>query len=85
MAIPFDTLKLAQTLRDKAKFSSEQAEQTASALAEAFGDWQDKQQLVTKADLAVALAEIKTDLIKWLIGVSVAQGTLIIALLKFHA
>ena len=37
--VTFDTLKLAQNLRDRAKFSPEQAEQTAVVLAETFGDW----------------------------------------------
>jgi hypothetical protein len=45
-AIPFDTLKLARTLRDKAKFSSDQAEGVADALAEAFQD-----EIATKTDL----------------------------------
>lgn len=45
-AIPFDTLKLARTLRDKAKFQSEQAEGVADALAEAFQD-----EMATKTDL----------------------------------
>ncbi|WAC25976.1 hypothetical protein [Ancylobacter sp. SL191] len=37
-AIPFDTLKLARTLRDKAHFTAEQAEGVADALADAFQD-----------------------------------------------
>lgn len=43
-AIPFDTLKLARALRDKANFSSEQAEGMAGALADAMGG----AELVTK-------------------------------------
>jgi hypothetical protein len=35
-AIPFDTLKLARALRDKAKFSPEQAEGVADALSDAM-------------------------------------------------
>jgi hypothetical protein len=34
--IPFDTLKLARALRDKAKFTPEQAEGVADALADAM-------------------------------------------------
>jgi hypothetical protein len=45
-AIPFDTLKLARTLRDKAKFAPEQAEGVADALSEAFQD-----EIATKTDL----------------------------------
>ena len=43
-AIPFDTLKLAQALRDKAHFSSDQAEGVAGALADAMSG----AELVTK-------------------------------------
>src|SRR3954468_17035004 len=45
-AIPFDTLKLARSLRDKAKFPPEQAEGVADALSEAFQD-----EIATKTDL----------------------------------
>ena len=45
-AIPFDTLKLARSLQEKAKFPSEQAEGVAVALAEAFQD-----EIATKTDL----------------------------------
>lgn len=79
--VVFDTLKLAQRLRDNAKFSQEQAEQTAVALAESFGDWQEKQQLVTKADLA----EAKTDIIKWVIGMGFALAALFLGLMKLHS
>ncbi len=46
VAIPFDTLKLARSLRDKAKFDPEQAEGVADALAEAF-----QEEVATKTDL----------------------------------
>jgi hypothetical protein len=45
-AIPFDTLKLARSLRDKAKFAPEQAEGVADALSEAF-----QEEIATKTDL----------------------------------
>jgi hypothetical protein len=45
-AIPFDTLKLARSLREKAKFPPEQAEGVADALSEAFQD-----EIATKTDL----------------------------------
>lgn len=47
-AIPFDTLKLARTLPDKAHFTAEQAEGVADALADAFQD-----RVATKDDLAL--------------------------------
>ncbi|MDQ6702206.1 MAG: hypothetical protein M3Z96_03380 [Pseudomonadota bacterium] len=43
---PFDTLKLANSLREKAHFTPEQAEGVATAIAEAFQD-----QIATKNDL----------------------------------
>ena len=45
-ALAFDTLKFAQTLRDKAHFTQEQSEGLASAIADATSD-----QLATKADI----------------------------------
>ncbi|UEM20198.1 hypothetical protein JL100_024465 [Skermanella mucosa] len=45
-ALPFDTLKLARALRDKAKLTPEQAEGVADALAEAFRD-----DIATRRDL----------------------------------
>ena len=45
-AAPFDTLKLARALRDKAGFSQEHAEATADALAEVVAE-----QVATKQDL----------------------------------
>jgi hypothetical protein len=53
-AIPFDTLKLAKDLRERAHFSAEQAEGAAAALAEAFQD-----QVATKSDIAELRAEIE--------------------------
>ena len=46
-AVPFNTLKLAQQLRDKAGFTPEHAEAAAEAFAEAMG----VADLATKADL----------------------------------
>ena len=46
-AVPFDTLKLARQLREKAGFTPEHAEAAAEALAEAVGG----ADLATKADL----------------------------------
>ncbi|WP_245276362.1 CCDC90 family protein [Methylocapsa aurea] len=47
-AIPFDTLRLARSLREKAHFTPEQAEGVADALADAFQD-----QVATKDDLTL--------------------------------
>ena len=53
MSAPFDTLKLARALRDKAGFSQEHAEATADALADVVGG-----QVATKQDMADLRAEI---------------------------
>ena len=45
-AVPFDTLKLARSLREKAKFAQEQAEGVADALSDAFQD-----EIAMKTDL----------------------------------
>jgi hypothetical protein len=45
-AMPFDTLKLARSLRDKAHFAPEQAEGVADALSEAF-----QAEIATRTDL----------------------------------
>ncbi len=56
-AVAFDTLNFAQTLRDKAKFSPEQAEGLSEAFAQASAD-----QLATKADVADLRTDLKTDI-----------------------
>jgi hypothetical protein len=53
----FDTLRLSRTLRDKGRFTPEQAEALAEALGEASHD-----DLATKADLAALKADLKTDI-----------------------
>ena len=90
-AITYNALKLAQRFRDNAKFSPEQAEQAAMAVAESFAEWQEAQELATKSDvreselrLETRMAEIKVDLIKWVVGTGFAQAALILAVLKLH-
>ena len=98
-AITFDTLKLAQRLRDEVKFPPEQAEKAASVLADTFTDWQGQQEVATKADINslkndvaglesrvdVKLAELKNEIIKWVVGIGFAQVAMIIAALKLHS
>jgi hypothetical protein len=86
-ALLFDTLGLSRTLRDKGHFTCEQAEALAEALGQArHGD------LATKADLAAAIAELKTelkteiaetktDLLKWIIGAIGFQTVVILGAL----
>jgi hypothetical protein len=54
VAAPFDTLKLARALRDRAGFSQEHAEAAADALAEAVSE-----QVATKQDVADVRGEIE--------------------------
>ena len=71
----YDTLKLSKTLRDKG-FSSEQAEGIAEALNEAT-----QSDLATKSDilsLKTDIAELKAELLKWLIGAIGFQTVVII-------
>jgi hypothetical protein len=51
IAVAFDTLKLAQRLRDEVKFPPEQAEKAASVLADTFTDWQARINLATRDDI----------------------------------
>jgi hypothetical protein len=53
-AAPFDTLKLARALRDKAGFSQEHAEAAADAFAEVVAE-----QVATKQDVRDVRAEIE--------------------------
>jgi hypothetical protein len=54
-AVPFDTLKLARQLREKAGFTPEHAEAAAEAFAEAVG----ATELVTKIDMTSALRDLE--------------------------
>nr|VFJ74615.1 MAG: Protein of unknown function (DUF1640) [Candidatus Kentron sp. FM]VFK23394.1 MAG: Protein of unknown function (DUF1640) [Candidatus Kentron sp. FM] len=69
--ITFDTLEFTRRLTD-AGVSREQAEATADAMKEAVS----KSDLVNKNDLH----ELKIDLIKWMIGLLIAQTALLVAL-----
>jgi len=75
--LAFDTLKFAQTLRDKAKFTQEQSEGLAIAIAVATSD-----QIATKADirelkqdmreiemrLESKIDSLRIDGLKWIVG-----------------
>lgn len=82
--IVFDTLAYAKKLR-AAGVSEQQAEIQAEALAEIIDE-----NLATKRDIkeleqniTLKLAELKNELIKWVLGISVAQAAIIISTLKF--
>ena len=76
-AVAFDTLKLATKL-ENAGFSPEQAKGAAAALAESL----DGSSLVTKSDLKETVAELKVDIVRWLVLTQLALGGFIFAALK---
>ena len=80
MTVMFDTLKLAQDLREDAGFTSQQAEGLAAALSKASAD-----NLATKTDIAEVRAEIqqmKAELLKWFIALLSGQALFIITMIK---
>ncbi len=72
----FDTLQFVERLT-KAGISPEHAKAEAEALKDALKSTE----IATKADLQIALAELRTDLIKWIAGLAFAQIALLVALL----
>ena len=71
-AIAFDTHRFVKRLTESG-FTEKQAETLAEEHAALLNA-----NLATKADLAA----VKADLLKWLIGALIAQGGLIVALVK---
>ena len=59
-----------------------QAKAQAEAMQEAFASYHAslRMELATKADLAVALANAKHDILRWTAGVAIAQTALIVAI-----
>ena len=79
--IAFDTLKFVRKLKE-AGFEEKQAE----AVADAFSDAQSEGQPITREYFDIRLkAEIdagKADMIKWIVGLLLAQAGLVAALVK---
>ena len=82
--ITFDTLAYSENMQ-KAGFTREQADAMAKANSEAFQNMVNTQQLATKYDvdlikhdLEIALANTKHDILKWVIGMMIAQTILIL-------
>lgn len=92
MAITFDTLKLAQKLRDKAKYTAEQAESLSSVLSETLSEWSELQEVATKSDLRELelklenkIETVKADLTKWMFtGFVTVIGLSAAILFKLH-
>ena len=86
-AIAFDTLKFAKKL-EAAGMATREAEALAEAQNDAFGEMLNMSELATKKDLALSdaalrkdLAEMKYDLLKWIIGLALAEFALLIGVL----
>jgi len=89
--LTFDTLKFANQLKT-AGVPANHAEAEAKALSEVFetnlGELATKEDLHheiggLRKDIDVKLANLKFELLKWLIGLAVAQAGLLIGVLKF--
>ena len=74
--VTFDTLQFVERLT-KAGITPEHAKAEAEALKEALKSTE----ITTKTDLHIVLAELRTDLIKWIAGLAFAQIALLVALL----
>ena len=72
----FDTLAYAKKLK-AVGFTEEQAEVQASAVADLVNE-----KLVTKADLDLKIAELKTELVKWMLGIAAGQVAFLVTLIK---
>jgi hypothetical protein len=80
-AVAFDTLKFANRLK-KAGISPEHAEAEAEALSEVFET--NLNELATKGDIDAKLADVKFEILKWVVGLALAQiGLLVGILVKF--
>lgn len=85
--IAFDTLKLARRL-ESAGYSREQAADTAEALSETIGeavvtrDHLDQRLAAIEANLKAALADSRSELLKWTVGLLLGQTAIIAALVK---
>lgn len=75
-AITFDTLKFVKKL-EAAGIKANEAEAIAEAQREAFDEMMKVNELATKSDLL----EMKFDLLKWIVGLALAQLGLIVGIL----
>lgn len=75
-SITFDTLKFVKKL-EAAGIASTEAEAIAEAQSDAFSEMMKVNEFATKSDLM----EMKFDLLKWILGLALAQCSLIIGVL----
>jgi hypothetical protein len=77
MSVAFDTLKFVEKL-EAGGFTHAQAKAAAEAFAEATS-----QELVTKSDLKEAIADLKVEMVRWLVVTQIALAGIILAAFKF--
>lgn len=81
-AITFDTLAYSE-LMQKAGFSREQSDAMAKANAAAMQNIIKVNELVTKKDLEIALANTKHDILKWMVTAMIVQTALLVGIIAF--
>lgn len=80
--ISFDTLAYSDDLQ-KSGFTREQANALARVNSEALQDIIQINELVTKKDLEIALANTKHDILKWMVTAMLAQTALLVGIIAF--
>jgi hypothetical protein len=75
-AMTFDTLKFMRTL-ETAGVPTVQAE----AFSKAFKDASGEAELVTKRDMQQMMSDMKFELLKWIVGLALAQFGLMVGIL----
>ena len=78
----FDPIDYARQLRG-AGVSQEQADIQAQTIERVINDIANNQDLVTKQDLQIELANLRVELIKWMLGIGVGGILAIAGMLKF--
>ena len=81
-AITFDTLLYSKTLQG-AGMPQAQADALANAQKVAIEEMVAAKELASKHDLYLALSEQKHELLKWIMGLLLAQSALLIAVIAF--
>ncbi|MBF0445467.1 MAG: DUF1640 domain-containing protein [Magnetococcales bacterium] len=76
--VTFNTLAFSERLKASGVPES-QAKEHAMALSDAF----EAKDLATKQDIKIAIAELETSLIKWVVGTGLAIVGIMFALLRF--
>lgn len=81
-AITFDTLAYSKTLQ-AAGIPQAQADALAKAQKDAIDEMVEAKELATRKDLLVALSDTKHEILKWMMGMLVAQTAMLVAVIAF--